>query len=226
VTEQQGVLIALEGIDGAGKTTQAARLAAALQSSGRPVLRSKEPTDGRWGKLLRESASNGRLDAPTELDLFMKDRREHVEHILSPALSQGHLVIVDRYYFSTVAYQGARGMDPLELLRINEAFAPAPDLLIHLDVNPRVGLGRIALRGDIANAFENEATLGLVADVFRSLDLPYLIRIDGTFPPEDITAGILEVLYSGPLAAHRQPIRAKNGRAEVPGDLWTRLAAS
>lgn len=218
-----GVLVALEGIDGAGKTTQAARLESVLQGGGLDVLRTKEPTDGQWGRKLRESAATGRLSPQEELDLFMRDRAEHVQTRIQPALAAGKVVIVDRYYFSSVAYQGARGFDPAEILAKNEAFAPRPDLLVILDVEPTVGIQRIGARGDKANAFEDEANLRAVAEQFRALDLPYMIRVDGTLPAERITEGILEVLYSGPLASDRRPVSSTNGRAFTEGDLGHEL---
>ncbi len=186
-----GLLIALEGIDGAGKTTQAQLLMAALKAWGHDVLCTKEPTNGQWGRRLRESATTGRLAPDAELELFIKDRREHVELELAPSLAAGKVVLIDRYYFSTVAYQGARGMDPAQLLAINEAFAPPPDLLVLLEVVPRVGLERIAKRGDKANAFEAESSLEAVARVFRTLDFPYLLRIDANLAPDAITQKIL-----------------------------------
>jgi dTMP kinase len=222
-TAKRGVLIALEGIDGAGKTTQAERLEAALRSGGCDVLRTKEPTDGQWGRKLRESGITGRLSPEEELDLFLKDRREHVLTRIQPALEAGKIVIVDRYYFSTVAYQGARGLDPTELLARNEEFAPRPDLLVILDVEPRLGLQRISGRGDKANAFEQEADLHLVARAFRAMDFPYLVRVDGALRPENITAGLLDVLYDGPLASAPRQIESVNGRVVTNNDLWTEL---
>ncbi|HYO72196.1 MAG TPA: dTMP kinase [Archangium sp.] len=217
--KKRGVLIALEGIDGAGKTTQAERLAAALASAGHSVVRTKEPTDSTWGRQLRASALSGRLGAEKELEFFLKDRQEHVRTLLHPALDAGQVVIVDRYYFSTVAYQGVRGLDPKELLARNEVFAPRPDLLVVLEIDPRVGLQRIRQRGDKANAFEQETSLRAVGKIFAQLDLPYLMRVDGSLPPEDITAGILDVLYDGPLASEPRPVRCEHGRAFINSDL-------
>ena len=104
-----GILVAFEGIDGAGKTTQATLLEQWLHDSGIALVRTKEPTNGRWGKLVRESAATGRLAPAEELNAFLQDRKEHVETLLAPSLREGKAVIVDRYYFSTAAYQGARG---------------------------------------------------------------------------------------------------------------------
>ncbi len=133
-----GILVAFEGIDGAGKTTQANRLAERLRAADIDFVQSKEPTSGKWGTLLRASATTGRLSPEDELAAFVNDRREHVETLIRPALKAGKVVIVDRYYFSTVAYQGARGLDAAEVMRANEAFAPEPDLLVLLEVAPEV----------------------------------------------------------------------------------------
>ncbi|MFP2961849.1 dTMP kinase [Myxococcus sp. 1LA] len=221
---RQGVLVAIEGIDGAGKTTQAGRLEAALRSGGHRVVSTKEPTNGPWGRKLRESATSGRMSPAEELGLFIRDRKEHVETLIQPSLDAGMIVIVDRYYFSTAAYQGARGMNPLELLRQNEAFAPKPDLLVLLDVEPQLGIQRIRKRGDKENDFEQETGLREAARIFRELDYPYLMRIPGTMKPEDITAGILEVLYAGPLAGRPVTPSTAPGRPLSNGDLWMEAA--
>src|SRR5262249_29943843 len=148
-----------EGIDGAGKTTQAGLLERALVESGVAVVRTKEPTNGPWGQRLRASAATGRMSPDEELNAFLEDRREHVGTLIEPALGAGKVVIVDRYYFSTAAYQGARGRDPAELIRINESFAPKPDLLVILEIAAATGIARIRQRGDVGNLFEREEDL-------------------------------------------------------------------
>ena len=200
------MLIAIEGIDGAGKTTQAKRLEELLSEPDRPVVRSKEPTDGQWGKKLRASATMGRLSMKEELDLFLKDRREHVETVINPALAAGKVVIVDRYYYSTIAYQGARGMDPAKLQAMNEEFAPIPDIVFLLDVEPEVGLARIEKRGDGAgNHFENLKNLEAVSRIFRQLSGHNIVRLPGNGNPDDVTHVMLERLYEGPLTLRRPP---------------------
>jgi len=194
-----GILIAIEGIDGAGKTTQAELIASRMEEAGLDVVRSKEPTSGPWGRKLRESASNGRMTATDELAAFIADRKEHVASTIGPALARGAVVIVDRYYFSNVAYQGARGMDPAEILRINEEFAPPPDMLIVLSVAPSVGVRRIVDRGDAGNLFEREEDLAASAAIFDQIDKPYLLRVDGTRAREEIAQAILFRLYDGAL---------------------------
>ena len=105
------MLIVFEGIDGTGKSTQVRLLAQALEERGLTVVTSREPTDGPFGQKLRLSMITGRLSPEEELALFHEDRRDHVEHLILPALEAGKVVILDRYFFSTMAYQGARGFD-------------------------------------------------------------------------------------------------------------------
>ena len=181
-----GFLIAIEGIDGAGKTTQAHFVQEQLQSRKLAVVRTKEPTMGHWGQILRDSALTGRLSLEEEVEAFVNDRREHVEQVILPELKASKIVILDRYYFSTSAYQGARGIDPEELIRRNEQFAPEPDLLIILDIDPKIGLDRIRTRGDRANLFEKTGTLKKAREIFKSIKKPYLYRVDATQPVDTI----------------------------------------
>lgn len=173
-----GYLIAIEGIDGSGKTTLAHHVQEKLQARKLPVIRTKEPTTGQWGQILRDSALTGRLSAEEELETFIKDRREHVGKVIAPELQSGKIVIVDRYYFSSMAYQGVRGIDPEEIRRRNEAFAPEPDLLVILDIEPQAGLERIRTRGDRANHFEKTRALARARAIFNGIDKPYLLRLD------------------------------------------------
>ena len=191
----QGLFIVIEGIDGTGKSTQSKRLAEWFRSRGREVVLSREPTDGPWGKKLRESATTGRLSAEEELECFLNDRREHVEMSIKPALAEGKVVILDRYYFSTMAYQGARGFDPAEIRRRNEAFAPQPDLLLILDLSVESAHGRIGARGDTANEFEQRDTLSRCREIFLSLrDEQFACVIDAELSLNVVTADILSVV--------------------------------
>jgi len=195
----RGFLIVIEGIDGTGKSTQARRLGEWLTAGGREVVLSREPTDGPWGKQLRESAANGRLSAADELEYFLNDRRQHVVETIGPALAAGKVVILDRYYFSTMAYQGARGFDPAEIRRRNEEFAPAPDLLVILDLDVDNAHGRIGCRGDTANAFEQRENLERCRAIFLALkDEPFtrVISSDGTV--DEVAARIREVVAENP----------------------------
>ncbi len=173
-----GLLIVFEGTDGSGKSTQLQLLAAHLSRRGLPVLTTREPTDGPYGQKIRALYSDRTACSPAEeLALFLADRREHVRELLLPALAAGQIVLSDRYYLSTVAYQGARGMMPAEILAAN-SFAPPPDLALLFELSPQQGLARITeKRGEVPNAFEQLQELERVAAIFAGLDLPYVRRI-------------------------------------------------
>ncbi len=179
--QKQGLFIVIEGIDGTGKSTQAKMLADALTAIGHSVILDREPSDGPYGKLLRNSATTGRMTPQEELDLFHKDRRQHVNEVISPSLTEGKVVVLDRYYFSTMAYQGQRGFDSAELRATNETFAPAPDILFILDLPVDKALERIGVRGDTANEFEQRDALQFCRDTFLSVsDEPYAHVIDSS----------------------------------------------
>lgn len=168
-SSQRGLLIVIEGIDGTGKSSQAKMLGDSLKQKGASVLIDREPSDGPYGKILRASMTEGRLQPQEELELFHKDRQQHVEEVITPALQQGKHVILDRYYFSTMAYQGANGFDVAKLRLQNEAFAPIPDVLFILDLDVDTALQRIGTRGDTANAFEKRDALQFCRDTFLSV---------------------------------------------------------
>ncbi len=182
-----GLLIAIEGIDGGGKSTLAAGLAQWCGERGIACLLSKEPTSNVWGRELRASAKAGRVSLERELELFVLDRRMHVENSIRPALAEGSLVILDRYYFSTAAYQGARGADIPLVLRTNEAFAPVPHITLLLDLPPQAGLERIRRRGDVPNHFENEENLATCRKLFvQSLQGRPHVLLDATQSPKAV----------------------------------------
>jgi dTMP kinase len=192
---QPGLFIVLEGIDGTGKSTQARRLGEWFEKQGREVELSREPTDGPWGEKLRESASTGRLSPQDELQYFLNDRRQHVDEKIKPSLAAGKVVILDRYYFSTMAYQGSRGFDPVEIRRMNEEFAPVPDLLLILDLDVDTAHQRISHRGDSANEFEKHESLTRCREIFLSLkNEPFARVVDSTGTLDEVSARILQVI--------------------------------
>lgn len=189
------MFIVFEGIDGTGKSTQVARLAEWFRARGREVVTSREPTDGPWGRKLRESGATGRLSPQDELQYFLNDRREHVETLIQPSLAAGKVVILDRYYFSSMAYQGVRGFDPAEIRRLNEEFAPRPDLLLILDLEVDAALARIGSRGDTANEFERRDALERCHEVFMGLAAePFTRVIPACGSLDEVTAAVRAVV--------------------------------
>ncbi len=191
--ERKGVLIAFEGIDGTGKTTQIALLAEALRQRGLRVVVTREPTDGQYGRKIRELYKNRKSVTPEEeLTLFLDDRREHVAQVIGPALASGQVVLTDRYYYSTAAYQGAAGHDPQKIIAANELFAPVPDMVIMLEAPVSLGVHRVQrLRGETLNDFEQEGTLARVSDIFAGLTGANIRRIDGTADAQAVHALVM-----------------------------------
>jgi len=188
---RRGLLIVLEGIDGSGKTTQARRLLRRLRRRGRKAVFFREPTRGQWGREIKRRAARADSATPEEeLALFVKDRRENVTKNLRPALAAGKIIVLDRYYFSTIAYQGAKGLDPGRIRRMNEAFALRPDLVIILDMDAAAGLERIAGRKTRDELFEREDYLVRVSRIFRSFRGPRFVHVDGRADPRSVGRAI------------------------------------
>lgn len=204
--ESKGIFIVVDGIDGAGKTTQVQILCNAFQEANEPVVCSKEPTNGKWGRQLRESAVNGRLPLEDELRAFVEDRKEHVATVIRPALAEGKVVIVDRYYYSTIAYQGSRGADVRSVAGDMRSLFPAPDVAFLLDADPSITLHRIENeRGDAPNHFERLDQLRSVRQVFLDLaNADDTMRIvDASRSVESVTEAITRVLVDGVLKQKR-----------------------
>ncbi|MEW5721690.1 MAG: dTMP kinase [Thermodesulfobacteriota bacterium] len=196
---KKGLFLALEGIDGAGKTTQALRLKSRLEEAGLPVVYVKEPTGGAWGRKIREIAEKGRagVSPARELEYFLRDREEDVRENIAPALARGGVVVADRYFYSTIAYQSVLGLDPAEIRRLNAAF-PVPDLVILLEIPLELSGVRITHhRSQTVNlGYEQSAFLKQVKAVFDSLEDPNIVRVN-----------------------------ADRDKAEVAEDIWRRVEA-
>ena len=196
---KNGLLVVLEGIDGAGKTTQCERLAARLRDEEWDVERLREPTDGPHGRRIRELARAGRegVTAREELDLFLEDRRENVRLNVRPALQRGAIVLLDRYYYSTIAYQGARGLDPDLIRRENEEFAPPADVLFYLAIPAELAGDRIeGNRGVERDLFEKEEYLRKVQAMFDAMQDPQLVRVDATADADAVFVQLWEKIGS------------------------------
>ncbi len=178
MTETSGILIAFEGIDGTGKSTQLKLLGDFLTAQGYTVVMTREPTNGPYGQKIRELyIDRKKASLDEELELFVSDRRQHVEEVIQPALAAGKIILTDRYYFSTAAYQGAAGCDPEMVFEKND-FAPEPNLTLLLTMEPSIGIDRICnQRGDTLNDFEQQEQLQKVATLFASFTNPGIKRI-------------------------------------------------
>ena len=178
-----GPFIVIEGIDGTGKTTLAKRLSDHLRSLGLSVVQLKEPTDGPYGQKIRALSKQGRqhVRPREELELFIQDRIENCRDNIRPALGRGDIVVMDRYYLSSVAYQGALGLDPQRILERNEAIAVRPDLVLLLNIPVKSGLDRISrMRKSSHDLFEGEAYLEKVRSIFLSLRRPFIRIVDAS----------------------------------------------
>jgi dTMP kinase len=158
----KGRFITLEGGEGVGKTTQAARLATRLAERGHRTLVTREPGGSVGAELIRELIVTGGTDrwsAMTETLLLYAARRDHIERAIAPALDSGDWVVSDRFADSTRAYQGAAGGVPASLIQSLERYVVGetrPDLTLILDLPVEHGLARAAARSDRENRFEGK----------------------------------------------------------------------
>lgn len=202
-----GLFIAFEGGDGAGKSTQAAALAKALESSGFTVLRTREPGGTPIGEKLRSLVldhGHGPIDAHTEALIFAASRAAHATQVIRPALDRGEIVLTDRYIDSSVAYQGAgRGLGTDAVRDIN-AWATSdlrPDLTVLLDVDPAVGRERRTAGEAAEDRLESEADEFHATIRAAFLDLAaarpeaYLV-LPARLPVVELAARILERVES------------------------------
>ncbi|OPY25656.1 MAG: putative thymidylate kinase [Methanocella sp. PtaU1.Bin125] len=195
--DKKGCLISIEGIDGAGKSTQIRMLGEWLRANGIDAAMLKEPTDGLYGREIRDNAAAHRPVSPQEeMRLFMMDRKEDVAKNIRPALDAGKVVVMDRYYQSNMAYQGARGLDPWQIEAENERFSPVPDLVIVLDIDPAHGLSRITnTRKTALDSFEKEDYLRKVRDIFLAIGRkPNGVIIDAERPPAAVHESIVRAI--------------------------------
>jgi dTMP kinase len=202
-----GCFVALEGGEGAGKSTQAARLAERLRAEGYDVLLTREPGDTAVGQKLRQivlDPATGNISHRTETLLYAADKAEHVDRVVAPALARGAVVITDRYVDSTLAYQGAgRDLEDREVERIAR-WATAdlrPHLTVVLDLPPQQGLTRFEERDRIEA--ESVAFHERVREMFLRLATgspEHYVVLDARRPVEEITTAIQARLQ--PLLGH------------------------
>ena len=200
-----GLFVVFEGGEGAGKSTQVTRLATSLRGRGQPVVVTREPGATEFGARLRGMllASSRGASAPSpraEALLYAADRAHHVATVVRPALTNGSVVLCDRYIDSSLAYQGAGRTLPTDEIAWLSSWATGrlkPDLVVLLDVPPDTGLARAAARGTPPDRLEQETPAFHERVRYAFLDLAaadpkrYLV-LDATRPPDEIAAMVLE----------------------------------
>ena len=202
----QGLFIVLEGIDGAGTTTQLAALAREFRARGRDVHTTREPSDGPVGTLLR-LMMRGRVSSPsgapgweTMALLFAADRMDHLDSEIDPFLAKGGVIISDRYDASSIAYQSCSSTSASAVAFIREInrHARRPDLTIVVDVPSHVAELRRAARGGAPELYEKTELQTKLAAFYRELSAHMpgdpIVVVSGEGAPSEVTTRILEAL--------------------------------
>lgn len=193
------MLIVFEGADGTGKTTAAKWLAETLREhmpDTMTVLYAREPTTGPFGTAIRQATS---LDPVVETALFVADRVRHVQEIIKPlTLKPQSYLILDRYFYSTVAYQGARkhqGLNWAELASDAQTFCPKPDILLLFECDVDVAMQRVSGRGEIDSKLEVADYQRDVQRIFRQVVPSHTVVIDTTeMSIEDVQEAVVDGL--------------------------------
>ena len=191
--KDKGIFIVFEGIDGGGKSTQIKMLAEYFKDKGYQVEFHMEPTEGMVGSLLWTymKSKDRSFNPETEALLFAADRIEHGKTI-KQALEEGKVVISDRYLHSSLAYQGAAGVDPDWMQSLNK-HALKPSLVILLDIDPERSLERVSDRAK--TVFEETEYLKKVrAEYLRYAEAGELMVVDSSQPIDDVHAMILGLI--------------------------------
>ncbi len=162
-----GTFIVLDGPDGAGTTTQARLLSERLEKEGHSVVLTAEPTDGPIGEWIRELLRSGTMTPLALQILFSADRARHIETVIEPALKAGKVIVSDRYWYSTIAYAEAQGLDTTPLLELNKNFIQ-PSAVIFTLPPLSVCLERMKKRAE-KDVFEQEDMQKKVHAAYRRL---------------------------------------------------------
>lgn len=185
--------IVIEGIDGAGTTTQAAAVAEWLRTQSQQVLETMEPSRGPIGKYIRQLLKDDSHPPQLLALAFAADRLDHIEREINPALQSGRWVVTDRYVLSSLAYQSIE-CDPGWVKSINR-FAPAANLTVLIDIDVDVAMARIEDRGEDVERFESKSMLEKIRSNYLELaeNLEgHFIKIDGALSEKEITDQIIE----------------------------------
>jgi len=193
--KKKGTFICIEGLDGSGKTTHAHRLVQNLQKQGFDAIYTTEPSRGALGAFIRSYVLEGEKRVPrvVEAVLFAVDRVEHLETMVKPALNEGKIVISDRCVYSSLAYQGAAGLD-LEWIEKINSFALPPDLAIYIDVSPEVVVKRIRRKKSVMERLETQRK---VQEVYiKFVDKGKLVPIDGDKTKDEVEQDLLSLILN------------------------------
>ncbi len=191
----EGKLVSIEGIDGCGKTTHVRLLAGWLRSRGHKVVVTDEPTDGMIGRIIkRELRGELKLSVAAEALQFAADRVQHIAELIRPELKAGKIVITERYFYSSLAYQSARGLSMSWVENINRA-AIKPNLAILIDLPAEAALRRIK-RSRKLDKFEMDLQLQrrVRANYLRIARLKGLKVVDGVRPVDEVQADIRKIV--------------------------------
>ncbi len=173
------IFIVFEGIDGSGKTTLSEIVYKYFLEIGTPAVKGMEPTNGYWGKQIRNSLNKGGTNADELLSLFLKDREDDVASKVLPSLKDKKMIIWDRYYFSNAAYQGAMGISPASIIQKNRRKNfPEPDRVYLVDLDPETALKRITGRNK-KDIFEQTDFLKKVREIYKSIADSRFITLNG-----------------------------------------------
>ncbi len=195
----KGKFIVFEGLDGSGQSTQANLLRNFLTQKGLEIILTKEPTlDSETGKEIRQILDKKEKISPQKLqELFAKDRKEHLENLILPAIQERKIVISDRYFFSSFAYGKADDVDLEWLIKINNQFL-LPDITFLLKVSPEICLERIKKRnqGKERTLFEEKEKLSKVWNVYQILPDRFknIFIVDGEKPIEEVSKDIKKII--------------------------------
>lgn len=193
--KNKGRFICIEGLDGSGKTTHAHRLVQNLQKRGFDAVYTTEPSEGEIGKFIRASVLQGKKRVPRVVEalLFAVDRVEHLEKDVKPALKEGKIVVSDRCVYSSLAYQGAAGLD-LEWIEEINRFALPPDLALYIDVPPEVVVKRIRRKKSVMERLETQRRVKQV--YMKFVDNGKLMPIDGDRKKSEVEQNILNLILN------------------------------
>lgn len=195
--ESTGKLIIFEGLDGCGKTTVSKKICEYLQNKNLPSIWSKEPTDFPTGLKIRKFLKGEmELSPEQEIQSFLDDREVSVSKIISPNLEKNINVVLDRYYYSTAAYQSSKEFPAKKILERNlEKKFPTPDLVLFLDISPEESLQRIEKRinpGEKKDRFETIQHLTKIRQSYKEILPPSVAIIDATKSLEEVEKLCLE----------------------------------